>query len=74
MGNLCGGLVLGIFWEFQILDLNMEGKEMLRHLQISKEAASCTLVTSLGKRVEVNSLNLWAGGNLETKPPEMAKI
>ena len=48
-----------MFQKFQITDLKMDGKGMVDHLQaISKEATStsCTLVTSLGERVEVKFL------------------
>ena len=40
--------------KFQMTDFKMETPGMLDHLQaISKEETSCTLVTSLGERVEV---------------------
>ena len=40
--------------KFQMTGFKMEAPEMLDHLQaISKEETSCTLVTSLGERVEV---------------------
>ena len=46
--------VQSIFQKFQIKDYKMKAKEMLHHLEaISKEETSCTLITSLGERVEV---------------------
>ena len=46
--------VQSIFQKFQITDYKMKAKEMLHHLEaISKEETSCTLITSLGERVEV---------------------
>ena len=40
--------------KFQITGFRMEAAALLDHLQsISKEETSCTLVTSLGERVEV---------------------
>ena len=45
--------------KFQMTDFKMETPGMLDHLQaISKEETSCTLVTSLGERVEVKFILL----------------
>ena len=48
-----------ILLKFQIKDFKMEAPAMLDHLQaISKEETSCTLVTSLGERMEVKLIQL----------------
>ena len=46
-------------FEFQMTDLKMEAPGVLDHLQaLWKEETSCTLVTSLGERMEVKLIQL----------------